>query len=115
MQCILAPCCAQWSCAPPPAPALGECPPTPPQFGAPCTQQEEGAEHCEYGEQVEQNWSCIGVMSEECWQECCGELYPEVIMECRGVWQGYYVDTTCVIGQCAHLVTTSTTSTIISL
>ena len=37
-------------------------------------------------------------------QECCGELYPEVIMECWGVWQGYYVDTTCDIGQspCYH-------------
>ena len=38
-------------------------------------------------------------------QECCGELYPEVIMECWGVWQGYYVDTTCDIGQSPHHVT----------
>ena len=38
-------------------------------------------------------------------QECCGELYPEVIMECQGVWQGYYVDTTCDIGQSPHHVT----------
>ena len=38
-------------------------------------------------------------------QECCGELYPEVIMECWGVWQGFYVDTTCDIGQSPHHVT----------
>ena len=36
-------------------------------------------------------------------QECCGELYPEVIMECWGVWQGFYVDTTCDIGQWPHI------------
>ena len=103
MQCILAPCCAQWSCAPPPAPALGECPPTPPQLGSPCTGQQEGAEHCEYGEKVEQLVMCWSDERAMC-QECCGELYPEVIMECWGVWQGYYVDTTCDIGQspCYH-------------
>ena len=47
-------------------------------------------------------WGDEGAMC----QECCGELYPEVIMECWGVWQGYYVDTTCDIGQSPHHVLT---------
>ena len=56
------------------------CPDAWPEIGDAC--EEEGA-HCEYGE-----------------TECCGELYPEIVFECMsGSWQGYYVDTLCILGK----------------
>ena len=58
---------------------LGTCPESQPDLGSACDQ--EGL-HCDYGS-----------------QECCGQLYPELSMQCDGgAWQGYYVDTLCVLG-----------------
>ena len=49
-----------------------------PDFGTSC-QQDQADLRCEYGE-----------------QECCGETYPEIVMDCmEGVWQGIAVETPC--------------------
>merc|ERR1719483_464306 len=61
------------------SPTPSSCPSDWPQMGSPCDQS--GAE-CEYGT-----------------TECCGETYPEIVFECMaGVWQGYYIDTLCILG-----------------
>ena len=57
------------------------CPQVRPDFNTDCMDGQEGLD-CDYGE-----------------QECCGEKFPEIKMECRSnQWQGYYVDTICMIG-----------------
>jgi len=59
----------------------GGCPQVRPDFNTDCRDGQEGLD-CDYGE-----------------QECCGSKWPEIKMECRGNhWQGYYVDTICMIG-----------------
>jgi len=76
ISCCCEPCCPQWSCDPGPATT---CPQKRPDLGSPCISE---GEQCDYGS-----------------QECCGQTYPEISMECTGaVWQGYYVDTLCVLG-----------------
>merc|ERR1711983_387041 len=82
VQCILAPCCPQWSCGPAGAASpAGQCPDERPELGTSCDQELEGVT-CDYGS-----------------QECCGQLYPEMTLECvDGQWQGYYIDTLCVLG-----------------
>ena len=73
MQCLQEPCCPQWSCQ--------TCPQTRPDFQTECSRVQEGLE-CDYGS-----------------QECCGEEYPQVKMQCASQqWQGYYVDTICMFG-----------------
>ena len=79
ISCCCPPCCPQWSCqrdlTTTEAPG---CPDSRPELGSPCTDQ---GLHCDYGR-----------------QECCGQWYPEISMECQGTWQGYYVDTLCILG-----------------
>merc|ERR1711936_34336 len=96
VNCCCEPCCAQWSCVSvPPIPPTAECPEVRPEFNSPCRADEEGL-HCDYGT-----------------QECCGEVYPEISMECSyNVWIGYYVDTLCILGlapPCPDDTTTTTT------
>ena len=74
ISCCCEPCCPQWSCD-----QHTTCPPVRPHLGSPCTSE---GQHCDFGT-----------------QECCGQTYPEISMECSGgAWQGYYVDTLCVLG-----------------
>ena len=74
ISCCCEPCCPQWSCD-----QHTTCPPVRPDLGSPCTSE---GQHCDFGT-----------------QECCGQTYPEISMECSGgAWQGYYVDTLCVLG-----------------
>ena len=82
MQCILAPCCPQWSCGPAAAAGpAGQCPDERQELGTSCDQELEGVT-CDYGS-----------------QECCGQLYPEMTLECvDGQWQGYYIDMLCILG-----------------
>jgi len=57
------------------------CPAAIPEFYSRCNPEESGLS-CEYGRQT-----------------CCGETFPEIVMECYGrEWLGYYVDTTCMFG-----------------
>ena len=67
------------TCSPVPA----GCPAKRPEFNSACLAAEAGLS-CQYGEQT-----------------CCGELYPEYVMQCAQPdlsWAGYYVDTVCMIG-----------------
>jgi len=65
----------------PAAGSAGECPDERPELGTTCEEELEGVT-CDYGS-----------------QECCGEWYPEMTMECiGGSWQGYYIDTLCILG-----------------
>ena len=74
ISCCCEPCCPQWSCD-----QHSTCPQHRPDLGSPCSSQ---GQHCDYGS-----------------QECCGQTYPEISMQCDGgTWQGYYVDTLCVLG-----------------
>ena len=58
------------------------CPADRPEFGSPCSAGQAGLS-CDYGE-----------------QECCGEMYPEITMQCDGeTWQGFYIDTLCGLGR----------------
>merc|ERR1719323_29874 len=95
VQCITSPCCAQWGCNSADIKHVttdDDCPDTWPNIGDLC--EEEGA-RCEYGE-----------------QECCGEEYPEIVFECMGgSWQGYYVDTLCILGLAPPCPDESTTTT----
>merc|ERR1712215_192310 len=94
VNCCCEPCCAQWSCVSvPPVPSV-KCPDIRPQFNSPCTDAEEGL-HCDYGS-----------------QECCGEQYPEISMECSyNEWSGYYVDTLCILGLAPPCPDDTTTTT----
>merc|ERR1711936_309115 len=79
ISCCCPPCCPQWSCNPDTTTQAPLCPESRPELGSPCTGQDL---HCDYGR-----------------QECCGEWYPEISMECQGgTWQGSYVDTLCILG-----------------
>merc|ERR1719219_228317 len=74
ISCCCEPCCPQWSCD-----QHSGCPQHRPDLGSPCTSE---GQHCDYDS-----------------QECCGQSYPEISMQCdAGIWQGYYVDTLCVLG-----------------
>merc|ERR1711892_541037 len=79
VNCCCEPCCPRWNCNsifPPPAEA--SCPTERPEFNSACEEEMT----CDFGS-----------------QECCGETYPEVTMECMdGMWVGYYIDTLCVLG-----------------
>merc|ERR1719334_1939954 len=58
-----------------------KCPEERPNFNTPCEFSQESVQ-CNFGT-----------------QECCGEIYPVVTMECnQGTWIGYYVDTLCLLG-----------------
>lgn len=88
VQCVLAPCCPQWSCQ--------ACPSQRPDFqvrGIPelspnlqtiiqsdCGPEMEGIS-CDYGSTL-----------------CCGETFPEIVLTCMGGrWEGYYIDTPCIL------------------
>ena len=63
------------------------CPKQRPDFNSFCDLGLQGTK-CEYGS-----------------QECCGETYPEVVMECQdSQWIGYYVDTLCIRGKYQILI-----------
>ena len=67
VECLEEPCCPQWSCQ--------TCPKTRPDFGGDCSIMQEGLK-CEYGQ-----------------EECCGEVHPQIRMQCYSQrWKGYHVD-----------------------
>ena len=91
VQCVLAPCCPQWSCQ--------ACPSQRPHFHVSymsnnfsfvimtliqiqsnCDLEMEGLS-CDYGTTL-----------------CCGETFPDVVLTCMGGrWEGYYTDTPCIL------------------
>merc|ERR1719244_1260486 len=97
INCVAPPCCPSFACRDPSKqettyPAPEECPSDWPEFGSPCSQS--GA-HCEYGT-----------------TECCGETYPEIVFECMdNTWQGYYIDTLCILGLAPPCPDDTTTTT----
>ena len=70
------------------------CPEDRPEFNTACLESQEGLS-CPYGE-----------------QECCGEKFPEVTMECQSnQWIGYIIDTVCMLGRrSVHLYFVFTTT-----
>merc|ERR1711872_640526 len=78
-----------------PAPPTGSgsgsgCPASRPDFNTRCNTAEEGLS-CEYGTQT-----------------CCGETYPEIVMECMDKeWAGYFADTVCILGGTCPVNTTT--------
>ena len=76
---ILPPCIAAGPerCSPP------MCPQERPEFGSPCS----FSRTCYYGNQT-----------------CCGENFADMVMECANQeWNGYFIDTVCILGKLSHV------------
>jgi len=77
VQCIIAPCCPQWSCD-----NDDTCPDDSPELDDQCDQDTMAGVKCHYGE-----------------QNCCGQTFPLMTWQCEaGQWWGFYVNTLCSIG-----------------
>merc|ERR1719219_2081111 len=80
VNCIMEPCCPQWSCHGGEGSAFG-CPEEEPELYSHCIVQQEGL-GCDYGE-----------------QECCGQISPTMHVQCSGgQWYGFHIDTPCGLG-----------------